>query len=333
MLKWDNSIEKKNPKIFCDYSPEKFYILIKILINSTYFPNNNYLFINGWNNWKEGSYLEPDYKYGYASINALSKAIFYINFNEEDFNIKSLSNNCQVAVQVHIFYKDLIAEIINKINNIPIKFDLFISTISPEMRNHIEKYIFQCSKVNKNEIIILDNKGRDVLPLLIQLKGKIKQYKYLCHIHTKKSKTSPNNGDLWRNYLYNNLMGNAKIVSEILSDFEYNDKLGFIFPETFYYIIRQKFILTKKTLKYMRYILKKLFPNFRIGVQLDFPAGNMFWARTNAIFQIFEYNFNKKFDKEKDQTNDTIMHGIERIWLYLVKINGFYYKTIFKSFK
>ena len=52
----------------------------------------------------------------------------------------------------------------------------------------------------------------------------------------------------------------------------------------------------------------------------------------NAIYQIFEIDLNKRFDKENDQTNDTIMHGIERIWLYLVKINGYYYKTLFKSF-
>lgn len=127
-------------------------------------------------------------------------------------------------------------------------------------------------------------------------------------------------------------MGNKRIVSEILTDFENNDKLGFIFPETFYYIIKERFKLTKKTFKYMKYILKQLFPNSTPGILTDFPAGNMFWARTNAIFQIFELDFNIKFDREKDQTNDTIMHGIERIWLYLVKINGFYYKTIFKSF-
>ena len=56
----------------------------------------------------------------------------------------------------------------------------------------------------------------------------------------------------------------------------------------------------------------------------------MFWARINAIYQIFEYNFNLYYFKEKDLTNDSIIHGIERIWLYLVKINGYYYKKIFK---
>ena len=327
----------KNPKIFNEYSPKKFYFLIeKILMsNNINIKNkNNFLFINGWNNWKDGSYLEPDKKYGYASLNALSKALFKLKFRQDNLNLKNLSNNIekvQVVVQAHIFYEDLIKDIINKTNNIPIKYDLLISTCSVEIRNIIIINIRQNSNVNQYEIIILENKGRDVLPLLIQLKRKIKKYKYLCHIHTKKSKTCPEIGISWRNYLYNNLLGNKRIVSEILYDFEINDKLGFIFPETFHKIIRQKLILTKNTLKFMKYIINKLFPNNRIGELLDFPAGNMFWAKTNAIFQIFEYNFNKNFFKEKDQTNDTIMHGIERIWLYLVKLNGYYYKTILKS--
>ena len=54
----------------------------------------------------------------------------------------------------------------------------------------------------------------------------------------------------------------------------------------------------------------------------------MFWARTGAISQIFTYDFSEYFPEEDDQTNDTIMHAIERIWLYLVKFNNFYYKII-----
>ena len=235
-------------------------------------------------------------------------------------------------MQAHIFYEDLIMDIIKKTNNIPIKYDFFISTTSKEIGNIILKFLSLYSKANQYEIIIVNNKGRDILPLLTQLKYKVKQYKYLCHIHSKKSKKDPFIGSYWRNYLYNNLMGNKGIVSEILSDFENNEKLGFIFPETFYFIKKEKLKLTQKNLKYMKFILKKLFPNSKPGILLDFPAGNMFWARTSAIFQIFEFNFDKKFEKEKDQTNNTIMHAIERIWLYLVKLNNYKYKTIFKSF-
>ena len=325
---------KKETIHFRGYSPEKFFFLNKLIINWTkqyHEKNDYYIFINAWNNMKEGFYLEPDEKYGYASINALSKAIFNLPYEKQTFNISNLEKICKVAVQAHIFYEDLIEEIINKTNNIPITFDLFISTTSFEMKNLIAEYVNNNSKANKFEITVLYNKGRDVLPLLTQLKGRIKKYKYICHIHSKKSKTSPEIGISWRNYLYNNLLGNNKIVSEILSDFESLDNLGFIFPETFYEIINLSLILTRKNKKYMNYILKIIFQNYKIGNQLYFPAGNMFWARVKAVHQIFEYNFDKMFSRENNQVNDTIMHAIERIWLYFVKLNGYFYKTIFKS--
>ena len=335
MLEYNNSsVKKNNPVIFDEYSPEKLYILMKIIINWTsnnHNKDNYFIFINAWNNLEERLYLEPDEYFGYASLNALSRAIFNISFSK-NFNLDNIKNSSNIAVQAHIFYEDLIIEIINKTNNIPVKFDLYISTTSVEMKNNVIELINNYSKSDRYEIIILDNKGRDVLPLLTQLKNKIKYYKYFCHIHSKKSKTSPIIGKNWRNYLFNNLLGNAETVSEILSDFENMDKLGFIYPETFYDIIGLSFILTKKTKKYMKYILRKIFNKVKLGNKLEFPAGNMFWARVRAVYQIFEINFYNKFDKEDDQTNDTIMHGIERIWLYLVKLNGFYYKKIFKSY-
>ena len=318
---------------FYEYFQKKLYILYKILFNWTnvnYKENIRFIFINGWNNYINGQYLEPDKKYGYSSLNILSKSLFNLPIYRNNYNIDNLINRTNVAVQAHIFYSDLIFDIINKTNNIPVKFDLLISTTSKEISENILKNYIKYSKANKYEIILIKNIGRDIFPLLYQLKNNFKRYKYLCHIHTKKSLTSPEIGINWRNYLYNNLLGNTIIVKEILSDFENIGKLGFIFPETYYEIIKESLLLTKITKKYMQYILNKLFYNYKIGNKLIFPAGNMFWARINAIYQIFEYDFNLHYFKEKNLTNDSIIHGIERIWLYLVKINGYYYKKIFK---
>jgi rhamnosyltransferase len=81
----------------------------------------------------------------------------------------------------------------------------------------------------------------------------------------------------------------------------------------------------------MNYLLKKLNKYFRIGKKIEFPIGNMFWGKTASIYQIFDLNkIINKFQKEKNQIDGTIMHGIERFWVYLVKFNGYYYKKIFK---
>ena len=311
--------------------PEKFYIIFKRYLNSIKLDKDELLLFNAWNNYEENYFLEPNEDFGYAYLNYLSKAIF----NLEDkliYDLAGLYNICKIAIQVHLFYDDLIKDIINRTNNIPVKFDLYITITIPEIKDKLEKYINNFSKANYFEILIVKNIGRDVLPFLNQIKTKFKFYKYLCHIHTKKSLTAPEIGNLWRNYLYDNLLGNSTIVSEILSDFETKRDLGFIFPETFYGIIQQFYILTEGTKKWLDFIADKILPNYKIGELVNFPAGNMFWAKIGAISQIFTYDFSKYFPSEDNQTNDTIMHGIERIWLYLVKSNNFYYKVIFKFF-
>ena len=314
-------------------SSEKFYLISKYMINlAKNKKRNNFILINAWNNIDQNYFLEYNEYHGYSYLNSLSKALLNLNFSSNQFYLNDLNNKSKIVVQAHIFYEHLISEIINKINNIPVKFDLYISTISGEMKYNIMKYINNShSKANFLEIVIYKNKGRDILPFLTQLKIKFKNYKYICHVHTKRS-INPYIGFLWRNYLYNNLLGDANIISEILSNFENSKKLGILFPETYYLVYNESKKLKKKTKKYLNFLLRKIFPTNVVGPLRSFPAGNMFWSRTKAIFQMFIVDFYKYFPNENDDTNDTIMHGIERIWLYLAKLNGFYYKIIFKSF-
>ena len=56
----------------------------------------------------------------------------------------------------------------------------------------------------------------------------------------------------------------------------------------------------------------------------------MFLEKKKSIYQIF--NIRLKYPKELGQTNETIMHAIERVWLYLVRLNGYHYKTLLKYY-
>ncbi len=121
MLGLDNNLVNKTSFKIKEYSPEKLYIISKFLINWTKNHSNKknyFIFINAWNNWKEGNYLQPDQKYGYASLNSLSKAIFNLPYKKYKSNLFNLQNKCKVAIQAHIFYDDLIIDIINKYRTI-----------------------------------------------------------------------------------------------------------------------------------------------------------------------------------------------------------------------
>ena len=325
---------------FIDYTSEKFYIANKIIledVNLNLKQNDGIIFVNSWNNYKKGNYIEMDEKYGYSPINSFSKSIFNISFNDNvlKFNY-NLNNKSMIAIHIHAFYEDILIKIINRLKNMPLRYDLFISTVSKEKKNFIEKNLKDLN-ANTIEIRIFDNKGRDIYPFIKQMKSKYKYYKYICHLHTKKSVHKLFLGSNWSEYIYSNLLGNKGIIIDILNDFEINEYLGFIFPENYYEIIKDiknfdniNLALHIKNKHFMSFLIKKLFCRFKFNEKLVFPVGNMFWAKTKAIYQIF--NIRLKYPKELNQINETIMHAIERIWLYLVKLNGYYYKTIFKHY-
>ena len=335
-----NLIPKENGLKF--YSLEKFYILNKIIIESTknnFKTTRGFILLNSWNDYENGNYLEPDKIYGYAALNSFSKALFNLSFRDNNYNNLYLKNICVIAIQAHIFFEDITYEIINKTNNIPVQFDLYVTTVSESKKLYIEQIIQKYSNANKYTINIVENKGRDVLPFITQMKNHYKKYKYICHIHTKKTQKFPITGNLWRKYLYNNLLGSKEIISEILYDFEINDNLGFVFPDTYYNIIKGvkdfesiNFKHHIENIEYINFVAERMLKNRKIGNRLIFPSGDMFWAKIDSIHQIFEIKFIKMFPKEIGQLNKTIMHAIERIWLYLVKLNGYFFKTLFKIY-
>ena len=330
----EENIKSKTIKNFCIINgsqPEKFYIILTKYLNNTSQEKETFILFNAWNNYQGNYFLEPDDEYGFSYLNYFSKALFNLN-HSSFYELKNQKDSVKIAIQVHLFYEDLIPDIINKVNNIPVKYDLYITTTSQSISKKLKKFIKKHSNTNYYEILIIENKGRDILPFLAQMKNKYKKYKYISHIHSKKSQNAPQIGFIWRNYLYDNLFGDTNIISEILYDFEKDRKLGFIFPETFFAIIKHFFRLTNKTIEWMNFISTKYFPGYERGELVNFPAGNMFWAKIKAIYQVFDIDLKEYYPSEDGQINDTIMHGIERIWLYLVKLNRYKYKVIFKSF-
>ncbi|MCI8466524.1 MAG: glycosyl transferase [Lachnospiraceae bacterium] len=61
-------------------TPKKFGKYLKNTVQKSLEEGNNYIFINAWNEWGEGNYLEPDTRYGYlylAEVKACMKAIYH----------------------------------------------------------------------------------------------------------------------------------------------------------------------------------------------------------------------------------------------------------------
>ena len=69
----------KNGKVIYGGNPEKFKeYMIRLLLKAGW-TESEYVFINAWNEWGEGMYLEPDERWGFQYLEALKAAREFVN--------------------------------------------------------------------------------------------------------------------------------------------------------------------------------------------------------------------------------------------------------------
>ena len=81
---WDNTPRRQdNSYIFAYSSPGAYQAWLEAILQLTLeqnFGDERIVFINAWNEWAEGNYLEPDQRFGHgfleATRNALENALF-----------------------------------------------------------------------------------------------------------------------------------------------------------------------------------------------------------------------------------------------------------------
>lgn len=248
--------------------------------------------------------------------------------------IPKLQFKGKIAVQAHIFYPELAEEIALNANCIPCDFDIYASTDSEQKAALIRETLQKKCKAKKIAVEVFENKGRDVLPFLKQLRPVIGAYDLFCHIHSKRTMSDENfrYGEAWRQYLYRHLFGTKGNVVQILNVFAQEKKCAMVFPET--YPIAETGV----------YGLACKFPHFRElarrwGVKLnkldvikDYSPGTMFWARTEPFKNFIQDDWHYKFFKsECGAENFAFEHSVERIWPYLALPRGWTIRRTFNN--
>lgn len=77
---WDNTARRRNGFVFKGGNPEKFGKYTSNLLTEMKKRNElPFAFINAWNEWAEGAYLEPDEKNKYGYLEKLKEAINHYN--------------------------------------------------------------------------------------------------------------------------------------------------------------------------------------------------------------------------------------------------------------
>lgn len=331
MLGWDNSARKQNNShIFHNFSTLKYKQWLSNIAHQTF--NNNELsleeekivFVNAWNEWAEGTHLEPDRRCGYAYLQATYDVLS--NFDKSILSFRKnnvLKQKNDIAFVVHIHYFDVWEEILDQllsIKNNGTNFDLYLTITKIPDKSFFEKIN---SHIPEAHIYIEENRGRDIRPF-IKIYNKIKSfdYKAVCKIHTKKS-IYRSDGESIREETLNSLLGSkgSARVNTIVRLFD-NEAIGLVVPAKF--MINH----TEKNMASNQSIVDDLCNLLEISFQYSkFPAGSMFWFKPKALsrLDVIEDRF---FELEEGFVDGTLAHSVERIIYTLVQNNGFSYEAI-----
>lgn len=344
MMAWDNAARRKDAWFtYYAFSLKSLYKWVRAIANKAredFDEEERYIFINAWNEWGEGTYLEADEKYGYANINTVAKALYNLPF-DDDLSVINHSDSfiekktfekgekSRIAVQIHMFYLDTLDETIENLNKIPYQFDCYVSTDSDEKKTIISTKLNNNCNCNNFFVEVFENRGRDVAPFLCQMKDVYKNYDYLCHIHSKKTKTN-DHGNEWRTYIFDHLFGSEEYMKRVFNIFETNTNIGILMPPTYPVLELQAEWGGNK--QGVEELLNKMNILTELPELPSFPVGNMFWARTTAVKSMFELGLEQNdFPEEAGQVNATIAHQIERSWVYVARAAGYTSRHIFNN--
>src|SRR5664280_503176 len=223
-----------------------------------------------------------------------------------------LESASRVAAVVHVYYADLLPEILQNLESIPVEFDLLITNASGRFLSIDPERI---SLLRNVRVLDVANHGRDILPLVCLVNaGLLDPYELIVKVHTKESAWRAQHdlggsGAAWRAELLAGLLGSSANVEAILCAFAERPELGVLTsdgsvlgPE--YWGDNQ---LTTHTL------MRRMELGFDES-RLRFPAGSMYWIRGFLLQGLRALNLSAAdFEEEAGQVNATTAHALERM--------------------
>ena len=317
MLSWDNTARKQdNSHIFHGFSLLKYKQWLSALChsvnrNTKYSADEKIVFVNAWNEWAEGTHLEPDRKFGYGYLQTLYDVVSEFDVTHPSSKDQPVVKRNEHAIIVHAHYESVVPEIIDQIRNIEIEADLFVTSSRADLLNQFLN-VFPNANVR-----LVENRGRDILPFLMVYREIADlNYKAICKIHTKKS-VYRDDGDQIRDDLYRALIGDNDKLRHIVASFDSDSRIGLLVPAK--YLLEhddRNMYYGKET---VRDVSSELGLEFKFS---RFPAGSMFWFNPDALRPLLKLD-HRRFQHEMGFVDGTVAHAVERLFALVAESSGF----------
>jgi glycosyltransferase involved in cell wall biosynthesis len=228
------------------------------------------------------------------------------------------------ALHLHIHYPELACEFVARLNAARAPIDLFITTTDQSKMEELTVG-FADYRHGTVQCLEVENRGRDLAPFLVNVKGLIhgSKYEIVGHLHAKRSLAIDRAmGDRWRAYLLDTLLGDG--LNHLLGLFGKDQKLGLVFAEDRHVMgWSENHDLAQK-------LAARMAPRPALPSHPYFPLGTMFWARPPALESLWALNFTQKdFPAEPVPGDGTVLHAIERMLPSCVEAAGYTWCTVY----
>lgn len=305
---WDNEPRRAGTgRTYLHASPRGFRDWLRMTVDKRLVgleADERIVFINAWNEWAEGAVLEPDIRLGHAWLKATREALLP----------PSTPDDRPHAV-IHAWYLETLPEILTslQVSGLPWK---VILTTSADRHAALKAVLTQYQL--DWDIVIYENRGRDVLPFL-HIANRLLDagVSWVLKLHTKKS-SHRDNGDRWLSELLERLAGPR--APGLHAHACATPKLGLIAPEGHLLGLDAFMGANAEHIAFLQ---------ARCGLaeiesgRTVFAAGSMYWVRLEALRPLLDAHLSPDdFETELGQIDGTLAHAVERIIVHVIHASG-----------
>jgi len=241
---------------------------------------------------------------------------------------------CLVAIHVHVFYIDVWKRYVEYLEALDFSYALFVTTNSGIKAEEIQALLPKGagSGVEVREILVLENRGRDILPWMA-ISDRLSKYDFVLHAHTKRSPTAVDwVGASWQQDIFDAMLDQA---GKILASFREDPHLGIVIPDIprFWRYVAP---VRRETEAQFIGMMNDLWGRMRCEKRVNFenssafimPYGTMFWYRPSALEKVSSLVLHAADVPVEPLPERSVLHALERLMVYIAWDAGFDYRIV-----
>jgi lipopolysaccharide biosynthesis protein len=248
-----------------------------------------------------------------------------------DVRIKqgALPDYGRVAVCAHVYYTDMVEELLSLTDTIPCSYD-FIATTDSEAKKEIIENTVSRRKGVRNVIVrvVEQNRGRDMSSLFITCRDLFlnDRYDLVCRLHTKKSpQVAAGVANMFKRHMFENLLNSPGYTTNVLDMLHDQPWIGVAVPPLVHIAfptMGHVWFNNRGTAEQLKTTL-----DLKVDFDPDTPVGafgTMFWFRPKALRKLFAHPWQwSDFNAEPRHIDGGLAHVLERMICYVAQDAGY----------